>query len=104
MPTSWDCQYLEGLEGYNEEMTQSYLNEYKERIENIKGWIEDKQQENENDENISEVTQERNAEMLINALEKIQEHIDYLDNLENEPQEIYEYWTVTGWLGDKLAE
>lgn len=35
---------------------------------------------------------------------KIQEDIEELENLEDEPQEIFEWWIVSKWLGNRLEQ
>jgi len=88
---------LERFRGYEEEFTQEQLRIYQEKIEDLKILFEDEL------DRLAPL-QDEEREELEKAVEKIEEHLNYLENLEAEPQEIYEWWLVSTWLAKKLKE
>lgn len=53
-------------------------------------------------EMISELEQKLDEATTDEEIKSIEERIDELNNLESEPQEIFEYWAVSSFLADKL--
>ena len=81
---------LTGSENY---MSSDELDTYKEKIQ----------------EKIDELESDVERENRIEGSSKSekdatewQEHLDELENLESEPQEIYEWWLISDWLKEKL--
>jgi hypothetical protein len=77
------------FDGGTEEDKETFLEEFDR--------LEEESQELLDKEEISEATHERNLEL-------IQEAKDEFNELEQEPQEVYEWWLVTSWLARKLKE
>ncbi|HEY9361626.1 MAG TPA: hypothetical protein VIQ00_00090, partial [Chitinophagaceae bacterium] len=66
----------------------------------FEGGSEDKR--NEEIERLKEMVE--NNEVDFNKLGLMEEDIEKLENLESEPQEVYEWWAVSRYLYDKLEE
>jgi len=77
------------FEGGTEEDKEKFLEEF-ERLEEESVELLEK-------EEISEETHERNLELIQEAKEMFEE-------IGSEPQDIMEWWAVSGWLYDKLQE
>jgi len=55
-------------------------------------------------ERLEEVFGKFESEENIEASEAVRAEIEKLEQLESEPQEIFEWWIVTDWLAEKLEE
>lgn len=75
------------FEGGNEDAKNTFLEEFDRLIEESEELL--------SDEKISEVTHDRNVELIEEAKSEFEE-------IESEPQEIFEWWAVSSYLYDKL--
>jgi len=70
-----------------------------ERLNDLKNELEDKEPADlYTTDNAKETIQYTNSQ----AIEQIEEDIESLENLENEPQDIFEWWMVSSYLCEKL--
>lgn len=77
------------FEGGTQEQKDSFLAEFERLIEESENLLES--------EKISELTHERNVELIEEAKEEF-------ENLESEPQEVFEWWAVSEYLFRQLRE
>lgn len=91
-----DNIFTECEEEMSEDKFETYKEQIKERISDLEDFIYEYEASSDVDEDVLRTKR--------NALDKYNEHLSSLDDVEQEQAEIYEYWLVSGWLCEKLRE
>lgn len=106
MSSVMDEVFAAGLTDYENIENYWVYPEYRGRYAAFDGGSEEQRQEEI--DRLQEMIEERenmSEECAVSdEISKLEDEIQYLERLETQPQEIYEWWLVTDWLYDKLEE